>query len=203
MDFSNRSILPYKGHQERARYFFETGLYEHYFRPPQKTFGNPFSGPSPLESQVAEPPLFAEPKGPQTVEQIIQNGYFAVPKGEPTTAILSDRKNTSWLALDDLTGQIRKRYDICYRNLYEIELSKCAAMNALFEFEATRGIPGDRQLYSKNKVLGQLYEQQREERVSLWQDVSRLRQSLPEAAQNYLGAYRKISILKAPPGDKP
>ena len=60
-----------------------------------------------------------------------------------------------------------------------------------------------REAYSLNKSLRELYEQQRDERVRLWQDISRLKQSLPEQAQQYLAAYRKVSILEDDRGDSP
>ena len=44
-----------------------------------------------------------------------------------------------------------------------------------------------------------LYAEQRTERVALWRDISRLRQALPESAEQYLGALRKTDIL----GDRP
>ena len=50
--------------------------------------------------------------------------------------------------------------------------------------------------YSLTKSLRELYEQQRDERVALWQDVSKLKQAVPEQAQQYLTAYRKVSILE-------
>ena len=49
----------------------------------------------------------------------------------------------------------------------------------------------------------ELYEQMRLERVTLWKDISRLKQSLPEVAQNYLAAYRKVAILEDDGGDMP
>ena len=111
-------------------------------------------------------------------------------------AIISDKKATSWLGLDDIIGQIRRRQEIYLGNMYDLELSKCAATNSLHEHEANHG-PADAKVeYALNKRLDQLYSNQREERVKLWQDISRLRQTLPETAQQYLAAYRKVSILE-------
>ncbi len=45
--------------------------------------------------------------------------------------------------------------------------------------------------------MNELYMEQRAERVNLWRYVSRLRLQLPETAQQYLSAYRKVSILGA------
>ena len=41
-----------------------------------------------------------------TVEQIIAHGYLAVPHSDPVDAILSDKRHTSWLGLDDVIQQI-------------------------------------------------------------------------------------------------
>ena len=138
-----------------------------------------------------------------TVEQVIAQGYFAAPRGRPETSIITDKEHTSWLGLDDIIGQIRQRYDIFEQNLYEIELAKCDALTAFYSREATVGfVPANgKEFYSLNKNLQGLYQQQREERTSLWQDVSRLKQTLPETAQQYLSHYRKISLLTDDKGD--
>ena len=149
--------------------------------------------------------LFAKrwhPK-PQTVEDVIHNGYLAVPKGSPETAIISDKKHTSWLGLDDVIGQIRNRFEVYERNMYELELGKCAAINTVYTHEAWHGPTNSRVEYSLGKRLDKLYKDQREERTNLWRDISRLRLLLPENAQKYLTAYRKVAILEDYKGDGP
>ena len=133
-----------------------------------------------------------------TVEDIVRNGYFPIQKSEPETAIISDKKQTSGLGLSDIISQVRKRYQIYESNIYQIEMGKCYALNSTFYIEAMRGgLPqNSREAYSLTKSLRELYEQQRDERVKLWQDVSKLKQALPEQAQQYLTAYRKVSILE-------
>jgi hypothetical protein len=133
-----------------------------------------------------------------TVEQIIAHGYLTIPRSDSETALISDQKETSWLGLDDIIGQIRHRQQIYERNIYDLELAKCSSINAILALEAERGsVPADsRESYSLNKRLQDLYQQQRDERVKLWQDISRLRQTLPETAQQYLTAYRKVLILE-------
>jgi len=133
-----------------------------------------------------------------TVEDIINSGYFPISKSEPETAIISDKKQTSGLGLSDIISQVRQRYQIYERNNYQIEMGKCYALNSTFYIEAMRGgLPqNSREAYSLTKSLRELYEQQRDERVALWQDVSKLKQTLPEQAQQYLTAYRKVSILE-------
>ncbi|MFC1676151.1 hypothetical protein ACFL3G_03980 [Planctomycetota bacterium] len=133
-----------------------------------------------------------------TVEDIVRNGYFPISKSEPETAIISDKKQTSGLGLSDIISQVRKRYQIYESNIYQIEMGKCYALNSVFYVEAMRGgLPqNSREAYSISKSLRELYEQGRDERVRLWQDVSKLKQALPEQAQQYLTAYRKVSILE-------
>ena len=138
------------------------------------------------------------------MEQVIAQGYLAVPRSEPETAILSDKRHSAWLGLDDTVRQIRHRYEIYSRNLDEIDLSICEANNAVFRQEADQGAPAnERQRYSANKRIQMLYEQQRAERINLWRDVARVRSDLPETVQQYLGAYRKVSMLEDSRGDGP
>ena len=133
-----------------------------------------------------------------TVEDIVRNGYFPIQKTEPETAIISDKKQTSGLGLSDIIGQVRQRYEIYEKNIYQIDLGKCYALSSMFTVEAERGgvRQDSREAYSLSKCLREFYEQERDERVRLWQDVSRLKQALPEQAQQYLTAYRKVLILE-------
>ena len=181
---------------EYVPYFYQSGQFQTYFQPaknvPAQTNSVPPAGYDFTSDLVSKPRFFHPP----TVEQIIAKGYFSIPKSEPETAIISDKKETSWLGLDDIIGQIRRRQEIYVGNIYDLELSKCAAINSLHEHEGNHG-PADAKVeYAVNKRLDQLYSNQRDERVKLWQDVSRLRQTLPETAQQYLAAYRKVSILE-------
>ena len=141
----------------------------------------------------------------QTVEQVIANGYFAAPAGDPITAVITDRHHTSWLGLDDVIRQVRQRYEIHERNLYRIESAKCAAINAIYHHEAYNGTAtaSSKQHYAKHKAIQGLYEEERLERVNLWRDVSRIKQLLPESAQQYLAAHRKVSVLAENRGDAP
>lgn len=138
---------------------------------------------------------------PQTVEQVIQTGYLAVPKSEPETAIITDKEHTARFGLDDVIGQIRKRYEVYEQNMYELDLSKCEAINCLYRHEGYHGPTDSKIEYSVSKRMNDLYMEQRAERVNLWRDVSRLRLQLPENAQQYLSAYRKVSILEDNKGD--
>ena len=136
-------------------------------------------------------------RGPQTVQQVIYRGYLAAPALHDETALLQDKKHTSWLGLDDVIQQIRTRYEIYQTNMYEVENAKCYAMNSLFFWEAGAGRPADTEQHmTLDKRLEGFYTQQRMERTALWKDVSRLRQLVPESAQKYLSALRKTEILE-------
>ena len=138
---------------------------------------------------------------PQTVEQVIRRGYLAIPRTDPETAIISDKKDTSRLGLDDVIGQIRKRYQVYDNNIYELEWAKCEAINCLYRHQGHHGPTDSKIEYSVSKRINELYQEQRTERINLWRDVSRLRLQLPENAQQYLSAYRKVSILEEKEGD--
>ena len=182
-------------------YFYQAGLFQVYATAPDQQRSRPTATPSTLYRSSSERPFDPRLDRTQTVEQVIAHGYFAVPSSDPVTAIISDKQQTSWLGLDDVISQVRNRYEIYHQNLYQIELGKCAAMNALYTSEAYHGPADSKQFYSRHKKMQDLYEQEREERTSLWKDVSRLRLALPESAQSYLAASRKMSVLQDPPAD--
>jgi len=172
-------------------YFYQSGLFQSY------------AGQSaqPISGRESSPDRHFDSH--QTVDQIIAHGYLAVPSGDPTIALISDRRDTSWLGLDDLIGQVRRRHEIYESNLYQIELAKCAAMNAIYIHEAEQGPASSEQMGARHKAIQNLYEQAREERGNLWRDVSRLRQALPESAQSYHSAHRKMTILQDDGADGP
>jgi len=184
-------------------YFYQAGLYRVQPVAPggmdQSTVGRTYA----VYDFTSEASPWTQSHEPQTVEQIIQRGYFAVPVADPETALISDKRDTSRLGLEDTIRQIRDRYQIYEHNAYDIELGKCAAITSLFALEAERGgVPADsKELYGLSKVLQRFYQEQRDERVKLWQDVARIRERLPETAQQYLAAYRKMAILESDDGD--
>ncbi|MCO6438582.1 MAG: hypothetical protein J5J06_15935 [Phycisphaerae bacterium] len=138
--------------------------------------------------------------GPQTVEQLVEQGYFAAPKVEAEMAILHDKKHTSWLGLDDILTQVRHRRHIYEKNMTDIEWAKCYAFNELVR---GGGTPSDERYGVYKRRLQDLHAEQRAERAALWRDVSRLRQQLPESAQQYLSASRKLDIIGDTDGDAP
>lgn len=185
-------------------YFYASGLYRLHGQPSGGPYSSsPASGYG-LYDFSRDLPAWHAQRQPQTVEGIIQQGYFAVPSGQPETALIHDRAHTSRLGLDDVIGQVRQRHALYRQNMYELDQSVCEANNAIFRQEAAQGHPADnRQRYAADKAIRDVYEQKRAERVKFWQDISRLRQTLPEAAQLYLAAYRKLSILRDVQGDGP
>ena len=138
----------------------------------------------------------------QTVEQIIARGYLAVPPSDPTTALIGDKRDTAWLGLDDMVHQIRARYEVYHRNMEDLDQAVCESHNGLFRQLADHGlkVANQRQMYSVDKRVQQIRELQMEERVNLWRDVSRLKLGLPEIAQQYLAAYRRMQILESGDG---
>ena len=185
-------------------YFYQSGKFLSYDIPHRAPRSSYFGKTTGYDFASDIVPNSSRPRGP-TVEDIIKNGYFPIPRSEPETAIISDKKQTSALGLGDIIGQVRQRYEIYERNIYQIELGKCYTISSQLAVEASRGgvCMDSKEAYSLNKNLQELYEQQRNERTKLWQDVSRLKQNLPEQAQQYLAAYRKLSILEGSQGDGP
>jgi len=188
---------------EYLPYFYASGRFVSYPLPQENVPREARYGPQARYDFTSD--LFARRAYPipQTVEDVIYKGYFAIPKSEPETAIISDKKHTSQLGLNDVIGQIRNRHELYEKNIYELELAKCSVINSLYQHEAYHGPTDSRVEYSVNKRLDELYADQRDERVNLWRDVSKLRLLLPENAQQYLSAYRKISILEDNKGDGP
>ena len=194
-------IIPNNREPEYVIYFYESGLSEQYRQRQKGIFAGLNYGPPvgyDFSSDLTGRTTFTHPP---TVEQIIANGYFAVPKGEAETAIISDKKATSWLGLDDVISQVRHRYEVYRSNIYELEVSKCAAINSFYTHEAWHGPSDSKVEYSVSKRLDGLYSEQREERINLWRDVSRLKLQLPENVQQYLASYRKAAILDNSEGD--
>ncbi len=139
---------------------------------------------------------------PQTVEDVITQGYLAMPPSFPETALLTDRAHTAWLGLDDTVHQIRHRLKIYERNVYDIERGKCDLLTQLHQWQNHAGHYANYKLEVKlREGLRDLYADQRAERVSAWRDIARLRQTFPEVAQTYLSAQRKIDILNTSGGD--
>ena len=199
--YPQNRIIPNNQEPEYVIYFYESGLSDKYRQRQKDTLAGLNYGPAvgyDFSSDLMGRTTF---KHPPTVEQIVANGYFAVPKGEPETAIISDKKATSWLGLDDVISQVRHRYEVYRSNIYELEVSKCAAINSFYTHEAWHGPSDSKVEYSVSKRLDGLYSEQREERINLWRDVSRLKLQLPENVQQYLASYRKAAILDNSEGD--
>ena len=182
-------------------YFYQSGQFQYRAlgRIPPAQYRIPYNS----YDLTSDPKSIFDPDQPQTVEQIIYQGYLSIPTGDPVTAMITDTKHTAWLGLDDAIGQIRKRHEIYEQNVYELLLSQCSTINTFLKhYDRVRpDQPDDRIYYSLNKNLQRLYADQREERINLWRDISRIRQSLPESAQSYLSAVRKNTVMDQTEGD--
>lgn len=204
MDPTTTQIGPVPG-TGYVPYFYQRGLHYLYSIPEGKKPSRGYESAPPgfdfTSDLVGRRPSYR----PLTVEQIIATGYLATPAAEPAFAILEDRHLTSRLGLDDVISQIRRRYEIHDQVLYSIDSGICASINAIYLHEAYRGSGSadSKQHYAKHKAIQKLYEEKRLEETTLWKDVSRLRTLLPENAQAYLGAHRKLAIVKSEPGDAP
>jgi len=177
-------------------YFYQAGLCLRYALPSFVLPNEQYESPHQSTSMYSASSLFQHADRIQTVDDVIARGYFAVPQGDPVTAIISDKEHTARLGLDDVVIQVRKRYEICQANMLRIEHAKCAAANAVYQHEAYVGPADSRQHYAKHKAIQDLYAEQSKELVELWRDVTRVRQLLPECAQLYLSAHRKASVLR-------
>ena len=187
---------------EYIPYFYESGQFLRYNEPVKNRRAQTYFMSSGYNFS-SEGSSILDPEQPQTVEQIIYQGYLAIPTGDPVTAMITDKKNTAWLGLDDAISQIRKRYEIYEQNIEMLEENKCNSMNVfLAHYDKVKPMSvDDRIYYSLNKNIQRLYTQQMDERVNLWRDVSRIRQSLPESAQQYLAAVRKNTVMDDNTGD--
>jgi hypothetical protein len=190
-------------HYEYMVYFYQSGRFERYVRPPKELLALPDNGFSASYDLTSDLTGRRPQYRPQSVEEILTSGYIAVPRADPTEAILADKKGTAWLGLDDVIDQIRHRYAVYQRNLEDLQTSKCAAINSLYTHEAWHGPTTSKVEYAVEKRLDRLYQSERDERINLWRDISRLKLLLPERAQEYLAAYRKVSLLKDSGGDDP
>lgn len=184
-------------------YFYQSGKFLLYDTPGKKSDSEKFSHTSGYDFTSDLVPNKTGYLKSQTVEDIILRGYFAIPKSEPETALISDKTHTSKLGLGDIINQIRDRYVIYEKNMYQIEMSKCYAVSSQLAVESSRGgvARDSREAYSLTRTVGELYFQQCEERRHLWADISKLKQTLPEQAQSYLSGYRKIAILEDQTGE--
>lgn len=202
MEFTNQQNRSVQG-SEYVPYFYESGQFLRYDRPVNRRPVSNYFLSSGYNFSSDKASSKFDPEKPQTVEQIIYQGYLSLPTGDPVTAMITDKKHTAWLGLDDAISQIRQRYEIYDKNIEMIEQNKCAAMNVfLSHYDKVKPMEvDDRIYYSLNKNIQRLYSQQIDERVNLWRDISRIKQLLPEAAQQYLSAARKISVIDETKGD--
>ncbi len=127
--------------------------------------------------------------------RIVEYGYFHVPPADPVTALVTDRSLTTGLGLDDAIERIRQRYEIYRHHVTELEASRQRALSAAQSWHAPQGWIESGRDPTLETTLRELDQQQREQRVSLWRDVGRLRETLPTWIQDYLSAYRRRQWL--------
>lgn len=177
-------------------YHYASGRFHHYGTLTMPSARTPYRHASYNFSQLRT--AWSGPP-PQTVEGIIAQGYLAIPPSDPDFSLIADKHHVGWLGLDDAVRQIRLRKDIYQNHMEELTLSMCEANNAVHRQEADQGAPAnERQRDAANKMIQDSYEQQRNERVNLWRDVTRIQATLPELVQSYLSSGRKRSILSEP-----
>lgn len=184
-------------HEDRPSYYIYHRARAYGAQAPNASYPPDSKRYEPLEF-LPDPKPASIDRGPQTVEDLVRDGYFAVSKREPETAVIVDRQDMAWLTLDDALTQIREREEIYRKNLLEIEWAKCYAFGEL----ARLGWPASDQtsaLYQRR--IADLHADQRAERVRFWNDLSRVRQLVPPSAQLYLSAIRKSQILGLDEGD--
>lgn len=198
MDFSN-TTHHYTAQEHRPSYYYLYHRARSYGTPPRMVYPSSSSHyGSPSLSRDFTPTGID--RGPQTVEDLVRDGYFAIAKREPETAVLVDRQDIAWLTLDDALTQIREREDIYRKNMLELEWAKCYAFDEL----ARQGWPAsDEKAALYQGRIADLHADQRAERVRFWNDLSRVRQLVPPSAQAYLSATRKNQILGLDGGDQP
>jgi len=184
-------------------YFYHAGLFARYLVPAVNARPQRHERPGGSYDFASDYPAGVRLNQFQTVEQVITHGYFSVPYANPITALISDKMHVSKLGLDDVIHQIRSRYEIYNHNMEELSEAVCEVHNGMFRQLADHGtlVANQRQMYSTTKQTQKIYDMQREERVNLWRDVSRLKIGLPETVQQYLTAYRKVGLLKETEGD--
>lgn len=196
MHWNNHQNVPERTDTNYVVYFYESGLSQQY-QQRQRNLTAKLNYDSPVLFPVDYWPV------QQTVDDVICKGYLGIPQSEPETAVISDKKHVSRLGLNDVIDQIHERYRIYQKNIHEIEVSKCSAINSFYLHEAYHGpvYKNSKVEYALNKRLDRLYMEQREHRMDLWRDISKLRQQLPEWARQYLSAHRKASMLEDQEGD--
>jgi len=133
--------------------------------------------------------------GVQSVEQIIKDGYVAIRPRDPVQAILGDKKDTTWMGLDDAIHQIRDRCEAYQLNVEGLVQNELDLRNSSRQCDRRPGWEpeDDPEILQSLQAID---ERQRQERLSLWRDISRLRSTVPEAAREYLSARRRIDILE-------
>jgi hypothetical protein len=134
--------------------------------------------------------------GRLTLDRIVSDGRLPVPKADPAEAMLVDRQRTQQLGLDDAITQLQWRYDLYREHMDELQQTELTVLNAHHTWHDFWAIVDERRDPELRKQLETVAQQRREERLSLWRDLSWLRQAVPDWAERYLSAYRKVQLFK-------
>lgn len=131
-----------------------------------------------------------------TLDGLVESAYVSVGTADPVTAILGDKRRVAGLGLGDLVEQVRRRIRLYEQHMDELEQSKIAATNAARNWLDLSGRVDAGRDPALLSIIQELEGQQREQRLSLWRDMSTLRQSLPTWLQDYLSASRRAAWLQ-------
>ena len=134
--------------------------------------------------------------GHLTLDRIVSDGRLPIPRADPAEAMLIDRQRTQHLGLDDAITQLQWRCDLYRQHMDELQQAELTILNAHRTWADLWGIVDDRRDPELRRELDGVEQQRREERLSLWRDLSRLRQAVPDWAERYLSAYRKVQLVK-------
>ena len=152
--------------------------------------------------ELPEPAAPAQPEDRLTIDQIVDHGYLPVPAAEPVEAMIDDRHRVSGLGLEDCLAQMQRRYELYEQHMNALTYTRMRAINAAqswFDVAGRLTKGADPEL---ERTLRDLDQQQREERLSLWRDVSRLRQQMPEWVRAYLETHRRSHLIRRIGGDR-
>jgi len=150
---------------------------------------------SPLTISSNHSQLSSASEEQQSVDRLVADGCLTVPMADPIAAFLADRQHTTRLSVDDALTQLRRRDDLYRTHLGELLQEEVRVLNAMHSFPKHMDRVAPDIYLSIQQQLQRLAKERREERTSFWQDITRLRATVPEMVANYLTSYRKTSIF--------
>ena len=130
-----------------------------------------------------------------SVDELLSESPAPASQLDPVAGFLSERKLITHLGLTDTLSQIHERVELYLLHKNEIEKAELNTLNTMHGFPTVNGYVHPELYQDILRSLQQLEQQQRRERLDFWSDISRLRQSLPDAMDAYLDSCRKMRIL--------